>query len=84
MKQTYKTLHKAYGSQGWWTIINNETLLCEYHTKAPRNEQERFEILIGSILAQNTQWYPDVIRNTAAKVRTPIDKTTGGTKESRD
>lgn len=58
----YNELHKAYGPQGWWPIVNNQTLLCEYHTGAPRNDSERFEIAIGCILAQNTQWYPNVVR----------------------
>lgn len=60
--QIYKELLKMYGHQGWWPIINNNTLLCEYHLNAPRNEEERFEIAVGAILAQNTQWYPNVVR----------------------
>jgi endonuclease III-like uncharacterized protein len=58
----YNKLLSLYGSQGWWPIINNETLICEYGVGAPRNESEVFEICIGCILAQNTQWYPNVVR----------------------
>ena len=62
MKEIFDKLFKEYGPQGWWPIINDETLLCEYHNGAPRNEQERFEIVIGAVLAQGTQWYPNVVR----------------------
>ena len=62
LNQIYKTLNNEYGKQGWWPIINNKTLLCEYHTGAPKNDAERFEICIGAILAQNTSWYPGVVR----------------------
>jgi endonuclease-3 related protein len=61
-EEIYKLLHKAYGKQGWWPIINDKTLLCEYGLKAPRNDSERFEIMIGAILTQGTQWYPNVVR----------------------
>ncbi len=62
IQQIYQTLLKTYSPQGWWPIINNKTLLCEYHTGAPKNDAERLEICIGAILAQNTQWYPNVVR----------------------
>lgn len=62
LKKVFDGLLKSYGSQGWWPIINNQTLLCEYHTGAPKNEAERFEICIGAILTQNSQWYPNVVR----------------------
>jgi len=48
----YKALHKAYGPQRWWPIINDKTLLCEYRGDAPKNDEERFEICIGAILTQ--------------------------------
>ena len=62
IQQIYKILYKAYGRQGWWPIINDKTLLCEYHRNAPKNDSECFEIAIGSILTQNTNWYPNVVR----------------------
>ncbi|MFH1053529.1 MAG: endonuclease III domain-containing protein [Candidatus Woesearchaeota archaeon] len=58
----HNSLLKKYGKQGWWPIINNKTLLCEYHTGAPKNDSERFEICIGAILTQGTAWYPGVVR----------------------
>lgn len=62
IRKFYSRLKNSYGPQGWWPIINNETLICEYGVGAPRNESEVFEICIGCILAQNTQWYPNVVR----------------------
>jgi len=60
--QIYSILHHHHGPQGWWPLINDKTLLCEYHKNAPNNKVEQFEIIIGCILTQNTQWYPNVVR----------------------
>ncbi|MBI5871724.1 hypothetical protein HZB88_01410 [archaeon] len=46
----YKLLFKKYGKQGWWPLKG------KYGCKNPKNENERFEICIGAILAQNTAW----------------------------
>jgi endonuclease-3 related protein len=61
----YRTLLKTYGPQGWWPLINDNTLLCEYHPgdySYPKTEAQRFEVCVGAILAQNTSWYPGVVR----------------------
>ena len=63
IKQIYNILLKEFGPQGWWPIINDKTLLCEYHKDAPKNEKEALEITFSSILAQNTGWYPNVVRS---------------------
>ncbi len=60
--QIYNKLLEIYGQQGWWPIVNDKTLICEYGVGAPRNEAEAFEICIGAILTQGTQWYPNVVR----------------------
>lgn len=62
----YEKLLKNYSYQGWWPIINfngiNPTKtgsITGYHPKNynfPRNDEERFEIIIGAILTQNTSW----------------------------
>ena len=62
LNQIFQSLHKAYGLQGWWPIVNPKTLLCEYPSNAPQNESERLEIIIGALLTQNTGWYPNVVR----------------------
>ncbi|MFH0978740.1 MAG: hypothetical protein V1837_05560 [Candidatus Woesearchaeota archaeon] len=58
--QIYKTLLKSYGPQGWWRLINDKTLLCEYHPgdySYPKTEAQCFGVCIGAILTQ-------YIRNT--------------------
>ncbi len=62
IKKIYEILLKTFGKQGWWPIVNDKTLLCEYHNNAPKNESEALEIAFGAILAQNTGWYPNVVR----------------------
>jgi endonuclease-3 related protein len=49
----YKILYKSYGPQGWWPFINSGG----YHPldySFPRDEDELFEVCLGSILTQNT------------------------------
>lgn len=62
----FNKLLEEYSYQGWWPIISyngiNPTktgVVRGYHPKNydfPRNDNEQFEIIIGSILAQNTSW----------------------------
>lgn len=62
----YEKLLNSYSYQGWWPLINyngsNPTktgAIFGYHPKKydfPRNEEEQFEIIMGSILTQNTSW----------------------------
>ncbi len=56
IQQIYYALLKEFGPQGWWPIINEKTLICEYHVNAPRSEKEALEICFGAILTQNTSW----------------------------
>jgi endonuclease-3 related protein len=44
----YKTLHKNFGNQNWWPIDK------DYHKI--HGSDPRFEIIIGTILTQNTAW----------------------------
>ncbi|NQU98182.1 endonuclease III domain-containing protein [Candidatus Woesearchaeota archaeon] len=53
IRTKYSSLIKEYGPQGWWPIKG------KYHKKDysyPRNERERYEIIVGAILTQNTSW----------------------------
>jgi len=62
----YTKLYQAYGPQGWWPFINYEGTntdkkgnLQGYHVKDysfPRNNLEVFEVCLGSILTQNTNF----------------------------
>jgi endonuclease III related protein len=49
----YKELLARHDYQGWWPI-NKEYRPKDYTT--PRNENERYEIILGTILTQNTSW----------------------------
>jgi len=48
----YKILYKNYGPQGWWPITGYGYHKLDY--KFPRDENEKFEVCLGSILTQNT------------------------------
>ena len=55
IKKVYNKLHNAFGPQGWWplTIKGFES---KHHSGEPKNDKHRFEIIIGAILTQNTNW----------------------------
>ncbi len=46
MKKIYEKLYSYYGPQNWWPIIQ----------KNPTKQQKISEIIIGTILTQNTSW----------------------------
>jgi len=51
----YRSLYDMYGAQGWWPFISLEHK--GYHPldyTFPKNEQQIFEVCLGSILTQNT------------------------------
>ena len=53
MKKICLTLLKAYGNQGWWPIDSKN------HPKdysIPKDKSEQWEIIVGTILTQNTSW----------------------------
>ena len=54
-KLIYNKLYKSFGKQGWWplTIKGNKS---KHHIGKPKTNKHRFEIIIGSILTQNTNW----------------------------
>ena len=53
IKQIYQTLYKEYGPQGWWPI-NNKYNIGDY--SIPKNKEQEFEIILGTILTQSTSW----------------------------
>ena len=53
--QIYKTLLKAFGKQKWWPTTLEGKLHPTYHGKKI-DEKQRFEIVVGAILTQNTSW----------------------------
>lgn len=53
MHNVYKILFKEYGPQGWWPV-NGKYSRNDF--SIPGNRKERFEIILGAILTQNTSW----------------------------
>ena len=56
VEEIYSILAVAYGKQGWWPIFSIAAGRCEYGTGAPKDDGDRFEIVIGAILTQNVAW----------------------------
>ena len=67
LKKLYEKLYSKYGSQGWWPLVDlkpeiNPTQRGRYtgyhpgNYNYPKNEDQTFEIILGTILAQNTSW----------------------------
>lgn len=51
----YKILYREFGPQKWWPTTLEGNLHPTYHGKKISKKQ-RFEIIIGAILTQNTSW----------------------------
>jgi endonuclease-3 related protein len=56
VEQIYSILSGAYKKQGWWPIFSDGKGASEYGIGAPRDDNDRFEIIIGAILTQNVAW----------------------------
>lgn len=59
--QIYKILLETFGSQGWWPVTpvggcHGEISYKPIYGIATKTEKQRFEIIIGAILTQNTAW----------------------------
>lgn len=64
--QVYHKLYQLYGPQGWWPLMDwegeNPTKtgsLKGYHPlnySLPETSPQRFEVILGAILTQNTAW----------------------------
>ncbi|MFH1065492.1 MAG: endonuclease [Nanoarchaeota archaeon] len=55
MRDIYDKLFKAYGKQGWWPLSKG-SLETKHHNGNPSSDSDRFEIIVGAILTQNTSW----------------------------
>ena len=51
----YLQLLKNYGEQGWWPLSKG-SLKTQHHNGNPVSDKDRFEIIVGAILTQNTSW----------------------------
>lgn len=56
INSVYKTLLSIYGKQGWWPIIEVAAGKSVYSERKELKNIERFEIIIGALLTQNTTW----------------------------
>lgn len=60
-EKVYQDLFKIYGPQGWWPLFDRSQvppvgLYVPENTTRIKTEEEVFEICIGAILTQNTNW----------------------------
>lgn len=59
LKSIYEKLYSHFGSQGWWPVTPTG---CRGPENTPvygvstRTEKQRFEVMVGAILTQNTSW----------------------------
>ncbi len=59
IKRIYQLLLEAYGRQGWWPVTPIGCRMDEYrpvYGVKGLTDKQRFEIIIGAILTQNTNW----------------------------
>jgi len=59
LQKIYTILFSVYGPQGWWPTVNSLTEKSEYHKgnyKIPETDEQKFQIVIGALLTQNTAW----------------------------
>jgi len=49
-EKIYHQLYSLYGAQGWWPLLNTSK------RRSPNVNNQRFEICLGAILTQNTNW----------------------------
>ncbi len=51
----YDLLYKSFGKQGWWPLTL-KGYKSKHHSGKPKTAKHKFEIIIGAILTQNTNW----------------------------
>lgn len=62
VETTYKNLLARHGQQGWWPLLTQDGQEFDdngYHPglyEAVSKQKQRYEVYLGSILTQNTQW----------------------------
>jgi endonuclease III related protein len=52
----YDLLLEAYGLQGWWPLFDGKKGESVYLQRYELSEEARFEISLGALLTQNTNW----------------------------
>jgi len=54
VEKIYKKLCK-YGTQGWWPLSKGK-LETKHYNGSPVNDHDKWEIIVGAVLTQNTSW----------------------------
>ncbi|MDD5163698.1 MAG: hypothetical protein PHD95_05845 [Candidatus ainarchaeum sp.] len=54
--ELYRKLLFFYGRQNWWPVTEKGKTIPTYRSRKRLTETQKFEIAIGAILAQNTNW----------------------------
>jgi len=54
IQQVYNLLFRSFGKQGWWPLTLK--LKSKHYKGSPKTNNHKFEIIIGAILTQNTNW----------------------------
>lgn len=54
LKKIFNLLFSEFGPRGWWPTTKDD--LYPQYLGGPINDKERFEVMIGTILTQNTTW----------------------------
>jgi len=55
VRRIYRLLLGAYGAQGWWPVTDPGACRPRY-SGGPKSAAQRFEVMVGAVLTQNTAW----------------------------
>jgi endonuclease III related protein len=56
VQKIYDILLKTYGPQGWWPVTDTGKTIPKYKPRRFLTEKQKLEIIVGTILTQNTTW----------------------------
>ena len=75
IRAIYRALHKKYRPQGWWPLSKGRAQ-TEHHSGPPKSYHDRWEIIAGAVLTQNTSWsnVEKAIENLKREKQMKIDK----------
>jgi len=54
--EIYEKLLNHFGEQKWWPVTNQDSVKPTYEKRDRLTERQKFEICVGAILTQNTNW----------------------------
>jgi len=56
INEIYKQLLKKHKPQGWWPLTEKGSFIPVHKGKLPKTDNQMFEIMVGALLTQNTNW----------------------------